>query len=179
MTNRVNELTCKICNCIKVIEDFSAIKYTKYGVRYQCKPCYNIIVARRRHVNSTRKKYVDTFSGFCSATFQSAKTNARAREIYFNLPLGYIKVLWDKQEGKCAVTGLAMQHTARVGRTVPPNDFKASIDRIDSEKGYTPDNVRLVCWFINDWKKNRSDDTLLQLIKIAYDNTHKNSSAPV
>ena len=31
-------------------------------------------------------------------------------------------------------------------RTAP---FKASIDRIDSTRGYTRDNCRLVCWFVN------------------------------
>lgn len=31
----------------------------------------------------------------------------------------------------------------------PASPFVPSIDRIDSSKGYTPGNVRVVCWAIN------------------------------
>jgi hypothetical protein len=33
-----------------------------------------------------------------------------------------------------------------------------SIDRIDSSKGYTPDNCRVVLWIINQAKNDISED---------------------
>ena len=36
--------------------------------------------------------------------------------------------------------------------------FAPSIDRIDSSKGYTPDNIQIVCCAYNMGKKNMSDD---------------------
>lgn len=44
--------------------------------------------------------------------------------------------MWNKQKGKCALTGIPMTVT-KSGRT----NTNISIDRIDSNKGYTKDNV--------------------------------------
>lgn len=40
-----------------------------------------------------------------------------------------------------------------------------SIDRIDSTKGYTEDNVQWVIWVVNDAKSNMSMDDFLGLCK--------------
>ncbi len=59
--------------------------------------------------------------------------------------------LWDRQSGLCAVSG---QHMTRYkghgsNHVIGTN---GSIDRIDSTKGYTPDNVQWVCWTVNRMK---------------------------
>lgn len=43
----------------------------------------------------------------------------------------------------CAVTGIPFVYD------VPGHPLMPSLDRIDSSKGYTADNVRLVCWAVN------------------------------
>ena len=54
----------------------------------------------------------------------------------------FIMDLWERQAGKCAVSGLEM--TCILG------DIKSvSIDRIDSSKGYISGNVQLVCRWVN------------------------------
>lgn len=50
--------------------------------------------------------------------------------------------LYHQQDGKCAITGVRMCHMFGKPNTI-------SIDRIDSAKGYTPDNVHLVCQWVN------------------------------
>ncbi len=42
----------------------------------------------------------------------------------------------------------------------------ASLDRIDSSGHYTPDNVQIVCRFINRWK-GADDDALMRRLLIA------------
>ena len=37
------------------------------------------------------------------------------------------------------------------------NPFKASLDRIDPTKGYTEDNVRWVCWAVNQMKSDKTE----------------------
>jgi hypothetical protein len=60
----------------------------------------------------------------------------------------------------CEVTGVQFDLT-RGGRRRPDSP---SLDRIDSTEGYTPDNVRVVCWWVNALK---SDATLDELRKVA------------
>ena len=59
-----------------------------------------------------------------------------------------IKSLWEKQNGKCAITGVKM--------ILPPTTAHfnigpkcASIDRINNDDCYTPDNIQLVCYSVN------------------------------
>lgn len=55
-------------------------------------------------------------------------------------------------EGKCAVSGVTLERPTCSGRARALN---ASIDRLDCSKGYTLDNVRVVCLMVNlsmrDW----------------------------
>lgn len=57
--------------------------------------------------------------------------------------------LWIQQSGKCALTGMPMEYSS-LGK----NPLGASIDRIDSGQNYTPDNIHLVCWVVNQMKNN-------------------------
>jgi hypothetical protein len=50
--------------------------------------------------------------------------------------------LYHQQDGKCAIAGVMMCHVFGKPNTI-------SIDRIDSAKGYTLDNVHLVCQWVN------------------------------
>lgn len=96
----------------------------------------------------------------------NAKNQCGKRGLTYFLPQGYLPHLWEMQGGKCAVSGAPMQHTPTDSAGRRCNDYAASLDRVDSSKGYTPDNVRLVCWFVNDMKGDRSDAEFLSLIRL-------------
>ena len=53
--------------------------------------------------------------------------------------------MWDRQEGRCAITGIPMTH--RWGDNPPYTNV--SVDRIDSNIGYVRENVQLVCKAVN------------------------------
>lgn len=74
-----------------------------------------------------------------------ARSGAPARGMLFGLAPEDVMALWNAQGGKCALTGRTMTLTG--GMTA------ASIDRIDSQGGYTADNVWLVCWAVNLMKQ--------------------------
>jgi hypothetical protein len=62
-----------------------------------------------------------------------------------------IQTLFVKQNGECLKCGEFMK-TCGYGK----GDKKQfSIDRIDSKKGHTKDNIQLFCWCCNRSKKNR------------------------
>jgi len=55
-----------------------------------------------------------------------------------------LMALWEKQDGRCAVTNLFMNHHSDIG------DLKnASLDRLDNDDGYNKKNIRLVCSAVN------------------------------
>ena len=69
-----------------------------------------------------------------------------------------------KQNNKCNVTGLPI-------RLYNSNEKKnlynsASLDRIDSSKGYIEENVQWVCLGVNYMKMNYSNEELLKTIKL-------------
>jgi hypothetical protein len=65
-----------------------------------------------------------------------------------DIDLNFLKELWHKQNGKCAYTGIDMKLPRNCHETVN-SPMRASLDRIDSSRGYFKDNVEFVCQFIN------------------------------
>jgi hypothetical protein len=58
------------------------------------------------------------------------------------LDIEFLKLLWEKQNGRCGITGLKMTHNAN-------DSCAASIDRIDSKIGYLRKNIILTCRWAN------------------------------
>lgn len=72
-----------------------------------------------------------------------------------NLALVFLKDLWEKQEGKCAISGVQLvEHCAQTSRNGPNT---ASLDRIDNSKGYIQGNVRFVSYIANICRGRFSD----------------------
>jgi hypothetical protein len=87
---------------------------------------------------------------------------AKHRNIDFDINKEYLSELWNKQNGRCAFSGIPLVHG---GTNV---NYKASLDRKDSSKGYIEGNVQFVSCALN-YAKNSSDDSsvaeLIFLIK--------------
>ncbi len=83
--------------------------------------------------------------------FSSCRATAckRKKITSFDITLETIRNLWSKQQGKCYYTGIEMILIAR--QKIPS---QVSIDRIDSEKGYTIKNTVLCCQAINFCKND-------------------------
>jgi hypothetical protein len=96
-------------------------------------------------------------------TFCVAQSNAEKRGIYFNITINELADLFDKQNGKCALTGwdLILEKDSR---------NTASIDRIDSSKGYTVDNVQWVHKQVNIAKNTLSQERFLEICKSVVEN---------
>jgi len=67
---------------------------------------------------------------------------------------------YEKQDGKCAELGIAMTSVSKKnGRRISSNRWSSlSIDRLDCNKGYAPDNIRLTCWAVNCMRGTLSED---------------------
>jgi hypothetical protein len=80
---------------------------------------------------------------------------ARRRDTEQNLTLEYLKELWELQNGTCPLTGWMLS----LDRSAKPN--QASLDRIDSNKGYIQGNVRYVALIANLCKWSFTDEQVI------------------
>src|SRR5207253_5662498 len=79
---------------------------------------------------------------------------AKRRDNSCALTFNDIKQQWDKQEGLCYYTGVKMS-------TLPNNKYYFSIDRYDSNNGYTSNNIVLCCNTVNIMKQSLSHSDFL------------------
>ncbi len=107
------------------------------GKRYACN---NSDYIKYRHVDYKKRKPLNIL-------FLTCRNNAKKRSIEFNIDKAFIESLWGKQEGKCFYTGDSMTKELS-------NENSWSIDRINSSKHYTEDNVVLCCYRVNVCKNN-------------------------
>lgn len=73
--------------------------------------------------------------------FTHKKKDADVRGLEFTLDVKFFEKLIVQKE--CSMTGIKFIHNHK-------SVFSPSIERIDNKKGYTPDNVTVICRFIND-----------------------------
>jgi hypothetical protein len=79
--------------------------------------------------------------------YVKAKENAKARGIEFSINRDHVVMLFGKAGNRCQITGIPFNAFRPVGSTKRP--WFPSLDRIDSSKGYTLDNCRMVCVAVN------------------------------
>ncbi len=110
----------------------------------------------------------DEFTPFrfflANARKRTKKRNVKLIEC--NLNLLYLKQLWEKQGGICPYTGIKMElaEVSNKRTRINMNPAQASLDRIDSSKGYIKGNVEYVCVSINYAKNGFTKEKILDFI---------------
>ena len=89
-------------------------------------------------------------------------SRARSRTPEEPLTDGDLVMIWERCEGRCAVSGLEFSNAA-VGMGRARHPFMPSLDQIEPAKGYTAENVRLVCVAANFAMNAWGLDTLIQV----------------
>lgn len=93
--------------------------------------------------------------------FRRMLSSCRKRNKECDLDLQYLKDLWELQNGKCVVTGVDL-----VLKDSYNKNYQASIDRIDSSKGYIKGNIRFTSVSVNWLKSNLDDNHLMEFFQI-------------
>lgn len=81
------------------------------------------------------------------------------KSLPFTITKEDLMVLWKLQDGKCAISGLDMTYELGEGRLYT----NVSIDQICPSKGYTIDNIQLVCMAANQLKSDFGMDVVITL----------------
>ena len=130
------------------------------NVRNVCKSTSTLGTAKscgKCHNRKGWKGYGDI--GGCYWT--SIKRGALKRKLCFNLRMKDAWNIFLKQGGKCAISGMDIAFVKQDGKN--KRGHSASLDRIDSSKGYTPDNVQWVHKTINIMKGDMPDKEFLKI----------------
>jgi hypothetical protein len=98
---------------------------------------------------------------------------ARNSKKKLELEIDDLKTIWEKQEGRCPYTGWELILPTCQTRKTPQT---ASMDRIDSSKGYTKDNIQFVCVMANYAKNNFEEDCMREFCEAIYENCKKSKN---
>lgn len=171
-------LLCK-CSCGR--ESLVGLFRLLRGFTSSCKKCSPGI--NKQHLGKGKHKGVGLIPRTLFGKIQRS-VNSKHRKgrhlIKFDLTIEQIWELFLKQEGKCALSGIELVlHCSHI----PIKDKRyfsymtASLDRIDSNKDYTIDNVQWVHKWVNIMKNTLINDEFLYLCNLIY-NKNKDNFEP-
>lgn len=166
---------CVACKEEVKLSLFSINKASKDGLQSRCKSCDNFRQAIRRLVNKdvinfkkkeyqkTRRKDPDYR---IKMLLSAAKQRAVNKNREFNITIDDIKDLWPV-DNKCPVFGFDF-----VWNNAGFRDTSPSIDRINSSKGYTKDNIQIISWKANSIKSSSTVEDLRTVLKYMEQGEH-------
>lgn len=163
-----SKVVCSMCGAEFERSIYEIKRSTKKGMRLFCSSSCSGKSQKKINVNwlysDKNKELLKCHCGNRKdqyTPFKHLLRSCRRRDKTTDLDLDFLKELWEEQFGKCFVTGIDLI----LEQNSNPN-YQASIDRIDSSKGYIKGNIRYTSVSIN-WLKNCFDDQhLLEFVNI-------------
>ncbi len=160
---------CNICKEEKEYRLFYKNHRAKDGHCSKCKSCYteyeNDPVNRKRRLHLQKRRRAESTKDRAKTILHTLRKSIKKRQLEFTLTADWIE---EKLNNKtCEVTGIMLQldsenceHTVttRGGRLLNP--FSPSVDRVDNNKGYTPDNCKMVVAIYNYAKLTFNEESL-------------------
>ena len=162
----IHEKRCTHCGVMQMLPSFyttgtlvdGSPKYNSW-----CKACISTKQAsyHKRTWGEDKLKYTafkrtKSVRSYLQYLRSKAVQRRKADEV---ISLDALELLWQTQNGVCALTGWPM--TMELANGVVPTN--CSIDRIDSAQGYAVGNVQLVCRAANVAKSDLSADEFVKL----------------
>lgn len=151
-----NKLICHHCNRYKPIDEFyQTFADSKKSARFN--RMKNCIICHSKIGLENKRKRVQSIEGSLKELLRRTKAFCKLKNIFFDLDIEFLIQLFNSQNGKCALSGMPLESSNN-----NYNYYAVSIDRIISGKSYSKDNVRLVCWVVNQM---RNDMEVEELVK--------------
>ncbi len=92
-----------------------------------------------------------------------------------NVSIDDLKEIWDTQLGICEFSGVQLELSS-YKNIIKNQIYTASLDRIDSSKGYIKGNIRWVSRSINYMKNDMTDEMVWELCDLIKENLIKKGS---
>lgn len=142
-------IECQTTNNVKYRVDHSEYFKKKGKENYKKEDNSARYQKTRENFLKRRKEWYNTIKGRMYDLFSAARERARKKNLPIDIDLEYLLELYETQNKQCALTGMDFileEKNKNYKRFTP---FGPSIDKIDHTKGYTKDNIRLVCVMVN------------------------------
>lgn len=121
--------------------------------RKVCCRCARLEVLAKNGGRANNYKGTKHFPG---KTIAQWKLSAKRRNHFWALTVEDLDRIYESQQGLCALSGLSMVWAG-------PKQYRPSIDRIDSTRGYSPENIQFVCSVINIMKNKIDESEFIRL----------------
>jgi hypothetical protein len=145
---------CNLCGDIKQIMSYNILSN-------KSKSCFSCSMKNNFGEKNPNWK---GYKKIPASLLTSIKSSAKSRNLEYNLSDEYLNDLWEKQKEKCALSGEKLMIKAK-GKNIDPWQNNASLDRIDSAKGYIAGNVQWIHPIVNFMKNRFSQDTFIYFCK--------------
>lgn len=158
---------CCACRVEKPLSDYSRNSSSKDKLQYRCKACDIKYQAKRRADNiekfveysrSYQKARRQNFDYRLQMLLNASKQRAKEKNRQHTITIDDVKAAYPVN-GLCPILGLTLKFNEAGFR-----DNSPSIDRIDSFRGYTPDNIQIISWKANRIKGTASLQELEMLV---------------
>lgn len=149
------ELACPSCGKGREFQTKSAMnRAEKKGTScFSCRTAAN----NKKRIGTKTKEKNPAWKGYKDVpgrVISKLKRDAEKRGIDFKITLEDIQEKYEQQHHCCALTGIPVLF-----------GMNASVDRIDSEKDYTKDNIQVVLSVVNIMKRDIPEDLFIMLCK--------------
>ena len=176
---------CSKCEIEKEVSEFRCSKAGLNNLENECKICCYLydkekrlnnleLIAEKARIRRDLKKeyysqyekrfrneYHKSLKGYAFKLFSGAKGRAKKKNLEFNLTSQW--VLEKLTPLICEATGFTIDIAA--GGVYKTHPLQPTLDRVDSAKGYTMDNVKVTCWWWNVMKQDWTEEIVKELIK--------------
>ena len=125
-----------------------------------CAASYNNSHSSSRTLSESQKSHLSKISSNRRDEFTPFRYTLRCvkrRDKEINITLDYLKEVWEKQHGICPYSGISLILPEDGNLNSINFTQRASLDRIDSSKGYIIGNIQFVSTPINLMKQEMSD----------------------
>jgi hypothetical protein len=165
------EKVCSKCKQLLDLSLFSIDKYQKSGYRTACKKCSALEFKRyksenpesyvRRLVNTKQKRFelkeTNPIKVWAHTNYHNAKSRAKKLGLEFDLSKKWLE---ENAPTHCPLLGIELTYNAI------KSEFNcASIDKVNSSKGYTRDNCKIISFKANRIKSDASIKELEILVR--------------
>lgn len=152
-------LLCYNCKEYKEQDNFDTNHknhYREYKDR-RCSSCKKKQYLKRKE-NNRGKKDLDRL---LLERWHGLKDRAIRKNYKVDFDWKFLKELWNKQNGLCAISNVQMTFIMNDGRV----STNVSVDKINSKDTYTTNNIQLVCMAVNQMKNDLEINELLYFCK--------------
>ena len=158
---------CNSCKQEKLSSEFTKNKAAPDGLQYKCRACDIEYQTKRRVENyqdgleysrTYQRNRRQNFDYRLQMLINASKQRAKDKNREHTITVEDVKSIYPK-DGCCPIFGMKLEFNNAGFRETSP-----SIDRIDSTKGYTPNNIQIISWKANRIKGYASTQEIEMLL---------------